>query len=119
MGWQEEHAQRVAGFPAEVQAAHARSSNHREEVIASTLCGCFYCCATFPATEIDVWIDEDRTALCPRCGIDSVLGDRSGFPIHAEFLATMKAHWFGTLRGIGTSSSAASRPARKPWWKLW
>jgi hypothetical protein len=38
----------VAGFPADVKAAHLHSSNHRAEVSASVLCGCFYCRATFP-----------------------------------------------------------------------
>jgi hypothetical protein len=32
--------------------------------------------------------------MCPRCGIDSVLGDRSGFPISAEFLGEMHRYWF-------------------------
>jgi hypothetical protein len=82
-----------------IQAAHAHSSNHRAEIVASTRCGCFYCLATFPPGQIEEWVDEDRagegqTALCPVCGIDSVLGDRSGFPIEEPFLAAMHAHWF-------------------------
>jgi acetone carboxylase gamma subunit len=36
------------------------------------------------------------TALCPYCGIDSVIGDKSGFPITKEFLEKMYQHWFGT-----------------------
>ena len=38
--------------------------------------------------------DVGTTAICPRCGIDSVLGDRSGFPISAEFLSEMQRYWF-------------------------
>ena len=34
-------------------------------------------------------------ALCPSCGIDSVIGDASGFPITEEFLVAMEARWFG------------------------
>jgi hypothetical protein len=99
MSWRDDLEKRAAGFPADVQAAHKHSSNHRSEVMVSTLCGCFYCCASFPSTDIDVWVDEDQTgkgqtAVCPKCGIDSVIGDRSGFPVSQEFLATMKAHWF-------------------------
>jgi hypothetical protein len=99
MSWQEDHKKRVAAFPPDIQAAHAHSSNHRAEVASSNLCGCFYCCATFLPGEILDWVDEDpqgqgRTALCPRCGIDSVIGDQSGFPISEEFLSLMKAHWF-------------------------
>jgi hypothetical protein len=54
---------------------------------------------TFEPTEISEWIDEDKegvgqTALCARCGVDSVIGSGSGFPITAEFLTEMKKHWF-------------------------
>jgi len=99
MSWQKDHEKRVAGFPADIQAAHAHSSDHRSEIAGSTLCGCFYCCERFPPSDIVEWIDEGpagegQTALCPRCGIDSVIGDRSGFDISEEFLSAMKAHWF-------------------------
>ncbi len=56
-------------------AAHRHSSNHRQEIEASKVCGCFYCLAVFPPASIDEWCDEDGTALCPKCGIDSVIGD--------------------------------------------
>jgi hypothetical protein len=82
-----------------VRDAHRHSINHRAEIIASTLCGCFHCCARFPPAEIREWVDEDptgvgQTALCPKCGIDSVIGDRSGFAVSTELLASMKTHWF-------------------------
>ena len=99
MSWQDDHKKRVAAFPSDVQAAHVHSSNHRAEIAGSTLCGCFYCCATFASAEIVEWVDENpqgegQTALCPRCGIDSVIGERSGFPITEEFLSIMNRHWF-------------------------
>jgi hypothetical protein len=78
--------------------AHRHSSRHREEVLASAQCGCFYCGAVFPPSEIESWVDDwedvGQTALCPRCGIDSVIGSESGYPLTEEFLARMKAHWF-------------------------
>jgi hypothetical protein len=63
------------------------------------LCGCFYCRAIHPPSEITEWVDEDpagggQTALCPRCGIDSVIGDSSGFPVTLEFLEEMHRCWF-------------------------
>lgn len=99
MSWQEDHKRRVARFPPDIQTAHKHSSNHRKEIAESVLCGCFYCCATFPPSEILDWIDADlngvgQTALCPKCGIDSVIGDKSGFDVSDRFLATMNAHWF-------------------------
>lgn len=96
--WRAEHEHRVAAFPPEIREAHPHSIGHRREIFDSTLCGCFYCCAIFSPEEIDSWVDEvddvGQTALCPSCGIDAVIGDRSGFAITPEFLATMHSHWF-------------------------
>jgi hypothetical protein len=86
-------------FPREIREAHRRSIHHRAEIETSDLCGCFHCRAHFSPREIDRWVDlgpdgRGTTAMCPRCGIDSVLGDRSGFPISAEFLGEMHPYWF-------------------------
>lgn len=78
----------------ELKSAHKHSSNHRAEILASVRCGCFYCLAIFSPSEISEWIDNRQTALCPRCPVDSVIGDASGFPITKEFLEQMHAHWF-------------------------
>jgi hypothetical protein len=87
--------------------AHRHSSQHRDETIASELCGCFYRCETFPPSEIQTWVDEfalrkeetpvGQTALCPRCRIDAVIESESGYPLTPEFLALMRSHWFGTV----------------------
>lgn len=75
--------------------AHNHSSGHRQELEASAVCGCFYCLATFAPSEIAEWVDEDdQTALCPKCGIDSVIGSAAGYPIATEFLRRMRAYWF-------------------------
>lgn len=36
-----------------------------------------------------------ETALCPKCGIDSVIGDGSGFAVDQSMLVEMNALWFG------------------------
>ena len=82
----------------DVIQAHKHCTYNREEIIHSEICGCFYCLATFKPTEIDEWIDEKdgigQTAMCPKCGIDSVIGSRSGIAITKEFLDKMHQHWF-------------------------
>src|SRR5262245_25695988 len=82
----------------DVIQAHKHSIRHRDEVLASSLCGCFYCCRVFPPWEITHWTDDaegvGQTALCPKCGIDSVIGSESGFPLTREFLAAMNTQWF-------------------------
>jgi hypothetical protein len=82
---------------ADVTRAHKHSSKHRAEIAASKVCGCFYCLHTFQPSDIERWLTEgDGTALCPKCTIDSVIGDASGFPITVEFLTAMKTRWFNT-----------------------
>lgn len=87
-------------------AAHKHSSLHREEILSSTKCGCFYCFGIFAPSEIVEWVDAPpgqqhaemsafgRTAICPKCGIDSVIGDKSGYPLDDAFLNRMHSHWF-------------------------
>ncbi len=36
-------------------------------------CSCYYCLKTFKTAEIDEYIDDESTALCPYCGVDSVV----------------------------------------------
>lgn len=79
-------------------AAHKKSSFHRKELYESNLCGCFYCQMVYKPNEIEEWTDgndEDQTALCPKCGIDSVIGSASGYPVEdKEFLKAMHKRWF-------------------------
>ncbi|MDL2289517.1 cytoplasmic protein [Clostridia bacterium OttesenSCG-928-F22] len=76
-------------------AAHKFSSNHKNELMQDTKCGCFYCLSIFNPSEIEEWIkDICETAICPYCGIDSVIGESSGYPITEEFLRKMMKHWF-------------------------
>ena len=80
--------------------AHKYSCNHMEELKKDKVCGCFYCLTVFSPEEIESWLiadnDADRlgTAICPYCGIDSVIGESSGYPITKEFLKKMNEHWF-------------------------
>ena len=79
-----------------VADAHAHSIRHRAEIEASDHCGCFYCMGVFSHAEIAEWIRDEGTALCPRCGIDAVLGSASGYDISVPFLKEMHRAWFGS-----------------------
>ena len=86
-------------IPERLRRAHDHSSAHRDEVLSSAQCGCLHCLATFPPSDIVEWIDDDeagigQTATCPKCGIDSVLGDKAGFPVTRDFMEKMQHHWF-------------------------
>lgn len=76
-------------------SAHKYSSNHKNEIKKDSKCGCFYCLKIFSPAEIKDWIkDISGTAICPYCGIDSIIGESSGYPITEEFLAKMRKYWF-------------------------
>jgi len=84
----------------QLEKAHYYCSNHKPELERDTVCGCFYCMKIFHPREISEWLIEENpidwrgTAICPHCGIDSVIGESSGFPINREFLLEMNRHWF-------------------------
>lgn len=77
-----------------VKSAHQFSSLHRRQVEASAVCGCFYCLSMFAPSEVTDWVDDDQTALCPRCNIDAVIGSASGVPLSEDFLSSMRVHLF-------------------------
>ena len=81
-------------MPPNVSAAHDHCSRHRTEILASKLCACFYCRGSFGPDEIVEWTDDDQTAICQKCGIDSVIGSGAGFPLTKEFLDEMHKYWF-------------------------
>lgn len=75
--------------------AHEFSSNHKNVLLKDEKCGCFYCLKIFNPNKIEEWIDDESgTAICPYCGIDSIIGESSGFPITEDFLKEMNNYWF-------------------------
>jgi len=80
---------------ADAICAHEACSNHRAALEKDNVCGCFHCRRIFSPTEITDWLkDTAGTARCPYCGIDSVIGESSGYPITKEFLSSMHDVWF-------------------------
>lgn len=87
--------------------AYAHSSKHRVSIQRDTQCGCFYCLAIFPPSAITAWRDEEegeQTAVCPYCGVDSVIGASSGFSITAAFLHRMCEYWFSSDQNRGANA---------------
>ncbi len=75
-----------------LQSAHAEAMNNRRALEKSQYASCFYCCRSWvygspPAKE---WIDEGTTAMCPTCGIDTVLAGLYS----DDFLKELHAYWF-------------------------
>jgi len=73
--------------------AHKHTSKHRAQVKA-VQCGCFDCLSMFHGASVTQWVDDGQTALCPSCGIDTVLPLSEEVPADKlEFLKAMKALW--------------------------
>jgi len=91
--------------------AHPHHDN-REEILNSQICGCFYCLEIFSHDQIIEWHGEDehgveQIAMCPKCGIDSVIGDVSGYQIETAFLSKMKDFWFSPSEWLKTMGDSA------------
>jgi hypothetical protein len=83
---------------ADLTSAYQHSIRHRVEVLRSDVCGCFHCLSVFETSTIKNWIDTGQTAMCPRCGIDAVIGSASGFDLSDDLLGAMRARWFKNLK---------------------
>ena len=79
-----------------LDAAHKCSYANKKRLKSASKCGCFYCLRVFKPEEIIDWSLDvpDETAICPYCGIDSVLGDNEGYPLTESFLEKMYEEWF-------------------------
>ncbi len=77
-----------------LKAAHKHSIYNRDEIERGSKAGCFNCIKVFLVSSITDWTDDDTTALCPRCGIDSMIGEASGFKLTRSFLEDMYLAYF-------------------------
>lgn len=76
------------------QHIRSHSFRRRDEIEQSETCGCFYCFSTFEPVAIHQWLDDSSTAVCPHCGMDSVIGSVSGFPLDRDTLGHMYRELF-------------------------
>ncbi len=100
--------------PAFIEKAHRATIYNRETILKSSLCTCFYCGSQVNPQEEEYlpWTDKgDLTLLCPYCGIDAVIGDKSGFPINRlEFIYACSNLWFGGYSRITDGTPINRRP---------
>jgi hypothetical protein len=77
---------------ADLAKALKHTKNNREEVRNSRQCGCYFCSHIFSPSEIKEYKDGN-SAVCPKCGTDSVIGSASGYPITSAFLKKLREYW--------------------------
>lgn len=72
-----------------------QSIGNRARLADAKDCGCFFCLSHFPASAAEYWDDEGgETAVCPKCGIDSVIGEYDDERIPDDLLRAMKERFF-------------------------
>jgi hypothetical protein len=90
--------------------AHSHAQHNRDEIALSQRCGCFFCRAVFDAKVPMEYVDDGRTALCPNCGCDAVIGDKAGYELTDDFLKAMFRKWFSIPIRLAASKKAAEAP---------
>lgn len=76
--------------------AHTYSRDNYSQIYESKKCGCFSCLAYFPPEKVTSWVvsPKEKTAVCPYCGLDAVIGDSSGVSLTPGLLLEMQQYWF-------------------------
>lgn len=81
----------------ELFQSYAKHAEDNEiELLNSNECGCYFCRHIFPARLVNEWNDEDGhvSAVCPECGMTTVIGDASGVPLSKQLLKEMNLCFF-------------------------
>ena len=80
----------------ELQELHRHCTSNKTLLEQSASAGCFYCLRIFEPKEITEWINDKNglTAVCPYCGIDSVLPGEIA-ELSEDKLKKMNEFWFG------------------------
>jgi NAD-dependent SIR2 family protein deacetylase len=67
--------------------------HNKKEIISSKRAGCYHCLELFETKEIKEYTDDDKTAICPKCNMDTVLAE-TVFDLEKDNLEKAKEYWF-------------------------
>jgi hypothetical protein len=70
-----------------------RSFKNKSLIKSCNNCGCYNCKNIISSKEIKIWTDNWETAICPKCGIDSIIPESSDFKLNEEFLSEVHDYW--------------------------
>ncbi len=82
----------------QLQAFYSRIHGNDREILNSDTCSCIFCRQTYSAREISDWIpnpDGTLNAICPICGMDTVIGDKKQGRIDHDDLKEINLRFFG------------------------
>lgn len=83
----------------EIIELHKQSQHNRKYIESheDVVLGCFSCFKVCELEEIEQWTDEGDTAICPNCGVDSLIYGKdpdAGEEVTAEQLHTLHKYYF-------------------------
>jgi hypothetical protein len=81
-------------IPDQFKLAYDATCRTRDKLMATEHAGCFFCVTIYKPKSIQEWTDDGQ-AICPVCGIDSVM------PVGAEmdngFVIAMNKYFYGAI----------------------
>lgn len=80
----------ATGQSIRVEDAPKLASRNRYAILATDTVSCYCCIRTLPSEAITHWVDQQQTAFCPNCGVDSIIPGA----VPTELLAAMCERWF-------------------------
>ena len=92
----------------ELDTAHKKSFQNEPLVKRAKDCGCYCCLEHFSPAEITYWVEDKlyRTAMCPKCDIDSVLTEEVLDRVPDDLLVAMQKTYFGVLTSVSLENPA-------------
>lgn len=81
----------------EMDELNRLTAYNRRRVERSKKCGCFHCGSTFKGSEVAEWLHEEDgedSALCPYCGVDSVIYGTKKYQLSTAMLSSLYMKWF-------------------------
>ena len=78
-----------------VEQAPRLSLRNRQAIEQSDKISCYFCLEVQPSDRIKVWLDDEVTAVCPKCGTDAIVPGE----VDRGILEMALVKWFGTQIG--------------------
>lgn len=77
----------------EVRQAPRLAFNNKDRLEKATWCGCYQCLSIMTTNSVVMYTDNGTTALCPVCGVDSIIPEATDKD--KPLLMLMYEYWFG------------------------
>lgn len=80
-----------------LKQVHDHSFKNRAEIARSLICYCIHCEEASASGQVKEWVDDGETALCPKCGVDALIGNAAGYEMTEPLLKEMHDFYFEQL----------------------